>query len=97
MAICKSCKGPFTWKQVGEKWHAIDADGSNHWASCASRAKQGPLVVYGPRITGESYRTSCGLCDVLPWEECGCSFTRGDASVTGARESQMSLLELEAA
>lgn len=77
MNSCKSCGGRFTWTRQGNKWHAVNADGKNHWTSCPSgRLKKqltGPDMVVGRTIVGERYKASCGLCTVPPWEECACA------------------------
>lgn len=42
-----------------------------HWSR--KKTYTGPLVVIGKTTQAEDFKPSCGLCAVVPWEECGCS------------------------
>jgi len=71
MATCKSCKGRFTWKRIGKKWHAVDADSSSHWAHCRPVRK---LEIRSAGVmVGERYLPSCGKCDIPPWDFGACT------------------------
>lgn len=77
MTLCATCGGEFQWIRRGGKWHALNADGLNHWANCAgarTRRKANALrIIPGRRITGEAYRPCCEQCGISPWELCPCS------------------------
>lgn len=91
MPACKACGGSFTWRRIGEKWHAIDPNGqTNHWSHCVSRKRaraqlRAPEIRKGATITGEHYRPSCGRCDVPPWQRCACSTLLGGAEQFNAQ------------
>lgn len=76
MSTCATCGGRFVWQRQGSKWHAVNADGSNHWAGCLGRRKEHASkraeVIAGRTITGPNYVPSCG-CEIPPWVECACS------------------------
>lgn len=37
MTPCKQCGGDVCWVQIDGRWHCHDADGSDHWDTCAKR------------------------------------------------------------
>lgn len=77
MAQCQTCKQGIRWERRGEKWHALDEDGANHWSHCLGRGKsKKPRVLeIGPGrvVRGEFYTPSCWQCDLPAWESCACS------------------------
>lgn len=76
MATCRHCRQAIRWEHRNGKNHALDTDGGNHWAHCLGRRKKKERKLEmraGPRVRGRNYVTSCGRCDVPPWEPCACS------------------------